>query len=174
MAPYGSGARVSLHSVVSRLTLHSVGTPMLLHFPSVLSGHVRGATDYFRGTGRRCKCGKRGFIVCPVGIGRVRPIIRRVVSRNGGFGLNLRTNSGPRLRTIVTMRTRDSSLVVYGNCGSRDCVRLTLLTRGVNGHVFVIMRGLGRLSVVTGITDGLGIGPGVNVHVGLTSSNSKG
>lgn len=165
---------ISLGRLISRLRLHSMTTPVLMHFPSVLSGHVRGATCYFGRTSRRCKCGTRGFVVCPVGIGRVHPIIRRVVDRNGGFGLKLRTNSGPRLRTMVTIGASSSSLVVYGKCGSRDCVRLTLLTRGVNGHVFLIIRGVGRLGLVTHVTGRLGIRPGVNVHVGLTSSKDNG
>ncbi len=165
---------ISLHRLVSRLTVHSISTPMLMHFPSVLSGHVRGADGYFSGTTGRCSCGNRGFVVCPVGMGRVHPMMRRVVDRNGGFGLNLRTNSGPRLRTIVTIGASSSSPVVYGKCGSHGCVRLTLLTRGVNGHVFLIIRGLGRLGAVCRITHGLRMHPGLNVHVGLTSSNDKG
>ena len=93
VTPIKGGASIDLSEVMDELALRDIGAPALLRFPDILDSRIEKTFDCFRKASKEYDYQGENFIIYPIKVNQMQPVVEEIVSHGRKFNLGLEAGS---------------------------------------------------------------------------------
>ncbi|MFW6218924.1 MAG: biosynthetic arginine decarboxylase [Bacteroidota bacterium] len=170
--PRKNGVNVDLKELVEELQLRDVSAPMLIRFPDILDTRIEKMTNCFKQASEEYNFKGQGFVVYPIKVNQMRPIVEEIVSHGKKYNIGLEAGSKPELHAVIATHTETDSLVICNGYKDEDYVELALLAQKMGKTIFLVVEKLNEIKLIAKIAKRLKVKPNLGVRIKLASSGS--
>ncbi|MDE7179895.1 MAG: arginine decarboxylase, partial [Muribaculaceae bacterium] len=103
---------VDIKEVMDTLQVRDVDAPLLLRFPDILDDRIHKISNCFKKAAEEYGYEGRNFIVYPIKVNQMRPVVEEIVSHGKQFHVGLEAGSKPELHAVLAVNTHDDSIIV--------------------------------------------------------------
>ena len=93
--------RIDLKELMEELQVRDVEAPVLLRFPDILDNRIEKISNCFQAAAREYGYSAKNFIIYPIKVNQMRPVVEEIVSHGNKFNIGL----GSRLEARVACGT---------------------------------------------------------------------
>jgi arginine decarboxylase len=172
VTPRKNGVGVDLRELVDELQLRDVSAPMLIRFPDILDNRIEKMSSCFKIAAEEYKYKAQNFIIYPIKVNQMRPVVEEIVSHGKKFNIGLEAGSKPELHAVIAINTDNDSLIVCNGYKDEDYIELALLAQKMGRRIFLVAEKLNELKLIANIARRLKIKPNLGVRIKLASSGS--
>ena len=151
--------------------MSDVSTPVLVRFPDILDRIVN-ISDCFRSAAEEYGYKAQSFIIYPIKVNQMRPVVEEIVSHGKKFNIGLEAGSKPELHAVIAINTDPESLIICNGYKDEDYIELALLAQKMGKRIFLVIEKLNELKLVTTIAKRLKVVPNIGIRVKLASIGS--
>ena len=112
VTPREGCASVDLRELVDELQLRDVSAPMLIRFPDIIDTRIEKIDSCFKAAAKEYDYKGKNFIVFPIKVNQMRPVVEEIVSHGKKFNIGLEAGSKPELHAIIASNTDSESLII--------------------------------------------------------------
>ena len=170
--PLRDCASVDLKELLDELILSDVSTPVLVRFPDILDDRIVNISDCFRSAAEEYGYKAQNFIIYPIKVNQMRPVVEEIVSHGKKFNIGLEAGSKPELHAVIAINTDPESLIICNGYKDEDYIELALLAQKMGKRIFLVIEKLNELKLVTTIAKRLKVVPNIGIRVKLASIGS--
>ena len=170
--PKKNGARIDLKEVVDRLATKHVVAPMLLRFPDILDSRIQKTDACFRAAGKEYNYQGEHFIIFPIKVNQMRPVVEEIISHGKRYNLGLEAGSKPELHAVLATHMDSDSLIICNGHKDQNFIELALLAQKMGKRVFLVVEKLPELKIIADTAAKLGVRPNLGIRIKLASSGS--
>jgi arginine decarboxylase len=170
--PQKDGATVDLKELVDELSLSDVSAPMLIRFPDILDDRIITISNCFKSASEEYKYKAQNFIIYPIKVNQMRPVVEEIVSHGKKFNIGLEAGSKPELHAVIAINTDPDSLIICNGYKDEDYIELALLAQKMGKRIFLVVEKLNELKLIASISKRLKIKPNIGIRIKLASSGS--
>lgn len=170
--PKKNGIQVDLKELVEELTIRDVSAPMLLRFPDILDHRIKKMSDCFNIASEEYEYKAQNFIIYPIKVNQMRPIVEEIVGHGKKFNIGLEAGSKPELHAVIALHPDTDSLVICNGYKDEDYIELALLAQKMGKRIYLVVEKLNELKLITKIAKRLKIRPNIGIRVKLASAGS--
>ncbi|MBQ5911631.1 MAG: biosynthetic arginine decarboxylase [Bacteroidaceae bacterium] len=170
--PKKNGARIDLKEVVDRLATKHVVAPMLLRFPDILDSRIQKTDACFRMAGKEYNYQGEHFIIYPIKVNQMRPVVEEIISHGKRYNLGLEAGSKPELHAVLATHMDSDSLIICNGHKDQNFIELALLAQKMGKRVFLVVEKLPELKIIADTAAKLGVRPNLGIRIKLASSGS--
>ena len=170
--PKKNGARIDLKEVVDRLVTKHVAAPMLLRFPDILDSRIQKTDACFRTAGKEYNYQGEHFIIFPIKVNQMRPVVEEIISHGKRYNLGLEAGSKPELHAVLATHMDTESLIICNGHKDQNFIELALLAQKMGKRVFLVVEKLPELKIIADTAAKLGVRPNLGIRIKLASSGS--
>ena len=105
VTPREGCASVDLRELVDELQLRDVSVPMLIRFPDIIDTRIETIDSCFKAAAKEYEYKGQNFIVFPIKVNQMRPVVDEIVSHGKKFNIGLEAGSKPELHAIIASNT---------------------------------------------------------------------
>lgn len=163
---------VDIKEVMDTLKLRDVDAPLLLRFPDILDDRIRKISECFRKAANEYDYKAQNFIVYPIKVNQMRPVVEEIVSHGNKYNIGLEAGSKPELHAVLAVNTHENSLIVCNGYKDEDYVELALLAQKMGRRIYLVVEKLNELKLIARVSKRLGIRPNIGIRIKLSSSGS--
>jgi len=172
VTPKSDAAGVDLKELIDELQLRDVACPVLLRFPDILDSRIEQMESCFRVAAKEYDYKGQNFLVYPIKVNQMRPVVEEIVSHGKKFNIGLEAGSKPELHTVIGINTDNDSLIICNGYKDEDYIELALLAQKMGRTIFIIVEKLNELRLITRVAKRLKVKPNIGIRVKLASSGS--
>ncbi|MDP4208371.1 MAG: biosynthetic arginine decarboxylase [Bacteroidota bacterium] len=172
VTPQKGGASVDLKELVDELALTDVSAPMLIRFPDILDDRIINISNCFKSASEEYKYKAQNFIIYPIKVNQMRPVVEEIVSHGKKFNIGLEAGSKPELHAVIAINTDPESLIICNGYKDEDYIELALLAQKMGKRIFLVVEKLNELKLIASISKRLKIVPNIGIRIKLASSGS--
>lgn len=172
VTPKEGCAPVDIKEVMDTLKLRDVDAPVLLRFPDILDDRIRKISECFHKAAEEYKYEAKNFIVYPIKVNQMRPVVEEIVSHGNKYNIGLEAGSKPELHAVLAVNTHENSLIVCNGYKDEDYVELALLAQKMGRRIYLVVEKLNELKLISSVAKRLGIRPNIGIRIKLSSSGS--
>ncbi len=172
VTPREDCAPVDIKEVMDQLQLRDVQAPLLLRFPDILDDRIRKISECFRKAAKEYNYNSENFIVYPIKVNQMRPVVEEIVSHGNKYNIGLEAGSKPELHAVLAVNTHENSIIVCNGYKDEDYVELALLAQKMGRRIYLVVEKLNELKLISKVSRRLGITPNVGIRIKLSSSGS--
>ena len=172
VTPREDCAPVDIKEVMDQLQLRDVQAPLLLRFPDILDDRIRKISECFRKAAKEYNYNSENFIVYPIKVNQMRPVVEEIVSHGNKYNIGLEAGSKPELHAVLAVNTHENSIIVCNGYKDEDYVELALLAQKMGRRIYLVVEKLNELKLISKVSRRLGIIPNVGIRIKLSSSGS--
>jgi len=172
VTPTKDGGSVDLKELLNELMLTDVSTPLLVRFPDILDDRIISISECFRKASREYDYKAQNFIIYPIKVNQMRPVVEEIVSHGKKFNIGLEAGSKPELHAVIAINTDPESLIICNGYKDEDYIELALLAQKMGKRIFLVVEKLNELKLITTISKRLRIKPNLGIRIKLASSGS--
>lgn len=170
--PKKNGARIDLKEVVDRLATKHLVAPMLLRFPDILDSRIQKTDACFRMAGKEYNYQGEHFIIYPIKVNQMRPVVEEIISHGKRYNLGLEAGSKPELHAVLATHMDSDSLIICNGHKDQNFIELALLAQKMGKRVFLVVEKLPELKIIADTAAKLGVRPNLGIRIKLASSGS--
>lgn len=170
--PKKNGTEVDLKDLIDELQLRDVSTPVLLRFPDILDNRIETIANCFRIATEEYQYSGNSFIIYPIKVNQMRPVVEEIVSYGKKFNIGLEAGSKPELHAVLATNTDDDSLIICNGYKDEDFIELALLAQKMGKKIYIVVEKLNELRLIINISKRLKIKPNIGIRIKLSSSGS--
>jgi len=170
--PKKNGIRIDLKEVVDRLVTRHVAAPMLLRFPDILDSRIQKTDACFRAAGKEYNYQGEHFIIYPIKVNQMRPVVEEIISHGKRYNLGLEAGSKPELHAVLATHMDSDSLIICNGHKDQNFIELALLAQKMGKRVFLVIEKLPELKIIADTAARLGVRPNLGIRIKLASSGS--
>jgi len=170
--PLKDCASVDLKELLDELILSDVSMPVLVRFPDILDDRIVNISDCFRSAAEEYGYKAQNFIIYPIKVNQMRPVVEEIVSHGKKFNIGLEAGSKPELHAVIAINTDPESLIICNGYKDEDYIELALLAQKMGKRIFLVIEKLNELKLVTTIAKRLKVVPNIGIRVKLASVGS--
>ncbi len=170
--PKKNGVRIDLKEVVDRLATRHVAAPMLLRFPDILDSRIQKTDACFRAAGKEYNYQGEHFIIYPIKVNQMRPVVEEIISHGKRYNLGLEAGSKPELHAVLATHMDSDSLIICNGHKDQNFIELALLAQKMGKRVFLVIEKLPELKIIADTAARLGVRPNLGIRIKLASSGS--
>ncbi len=170
--PKKNGVRIDLKEVVDRLVTRHVAAPMLLRFPDILDSRIQKTDACFRAAGKEYNYQGEHFIIYPIKVNQMRPVVEEIISHGKRYNLGLEAGSKPELHAVLATHMDSDSLIICNGHKDQNFIELALLAQKMGKRVFLVIEKLPELKIIADTATRLGVRPNLGIRIKLASSGS--
>ena len=170
--PKKNGSRIDLKEVVDRLATKHVAAPMLLRFPDILDSRIQKTDACFRAAGKEYNYQGEHFIIFPIKVNQMRPVVEEIISHGKRYNLGLEAGSKPELHAVLATHMDSDSLIICNGHKDQNFIELALLAQKMGKRVFLVVEKLPELKIIADTAAKLGVRPNLGIRIKLASSGS--
>lgn len=163
---------VDLKEVMDTLQLRDVQAPLLLRFPDILDDRIRKISECFHKAAEEYKYTARNYIVYPIKVNQMRPVVEEIVSHGNKYDIGLEAGSKPELHAVLAVNNHPNSIIICNGYKDEDYVELALLAQKMGRRIFIVVEKINELKLIANVAKRLGITPSLGIRIKLTSSGS--
>lgn len=172
VTPRKDGVQIDLAELIDELQLRDVSTPVLLRFPDILNSRIEKMDQCFKVAAEEYEFQGKNFIVYPIKVNQMRPVVEEIVSHGKKFNIGLEAGSKPELHTVIATNTDNDSLIVCNGYKDEDYIELALLAQKMGRAIFIVVEKLNELKLIARIAKRLKVKPNLGIRIKLASSGS--
>ena len=172
VSPKKNGVEVDLRELVDELTLKDVSAPMLIRFPDILDNRIEKMAKCFAVAAKEYKYKAQNFIIYPIKVNQMRPVVEEIVSHGKKFNIGLEAGSKPELHAVIAINADSDSLIICNGYKDEDYVELALLAQKMGKRIFLVVEKLNELRLIAKVSKRLKIKPNLGIRIKLASAGS--
>ena len=172
VTPRKDNVQVDLKELIEELQLRDVSTPVLLRFPDILDSRIEKMAGCFKIAADEYKYNAKNFIVYPIKVNQMRPVVEEIVNHGKKFNIGLEAGSKPELHAVIGFNTDNDSLIICNGYKDEDYIELALLAQKMGRQIFLVIEKLNELKLIAKISKTLKIKPNLGIRIKLASSGS--
>ena len=170
--PKKNGVRIDLKDVVDHLETRHVSAPMLLRFPDILDSRIQKTDACFRKAGKEYDYQGEHFIIYPVKVNQMRPVVEEIISHGKRYNLGLEAGSKPELHAVLATNMDSDSLIICNGHKDQNFIEMALLAQKMGKRIYLVVEKLPELKIIAETAAKLGIKPNMGIRIKLASSGS--
>jgi arginine decarboxylase len=170
--PRKDAASVDLKELLDELILMDVATPVLIRFPDILDDRIISITDCFRSASEEYGYKAQNFIIYPIKVNQMRPVVEEIVSHGKKFNIGLEAGSKPELHAVIAINTDPESLIICNGYKDEDYIELALLAQKMGKRIFLVVEKPNELRLIASIAKRLKVKPNLGIRIKLASVGS--
>jgi arginine decarboxylase len=171
VAPRKDGVAVDLKELIDELLLRDIALPMLLRFSDILDNRIENTSRCFREAAEEYGYKAQNFIIYPIKVNQMRPVVEEIISHGKKFNLGLEAGSKPELHAVIAVNT-DNSLIICNGYKDENYIELALLAQKMGKRIFLVVEKLNELKLIAKIAKQLNVSPDIGIRIKLSSSGS--
>lgn len=172
VSPKENGPAVDLQEVMDTLQLRDIQAPLLLRFPDILDDRIRKISECFRRAADEYQYQGRNFIVYPIKVNQMQPVVSEIVSHGNKYDIGLEAGSKPELHAVLAVNNQENSIIVCNGYKDEDYIELALLAQKMGRRIFLVVEKINELKLIANVARRLSISPTIGIRIKLTSSGS--
>jgi arginine decarboxylase len=170
--PQRDSASVDLKELLDELTLSDVSTPVLIRFPDILDDRIISISNSFRAAAEEYEYKAQNFIIYPIKVNQMRPVVEEIVSHGKKFNIGLEAGSKPELHAVIAINTDPESLIICNGYKDEDYIELALLAQKMGKRIYLVVEKLNELKMIAAIAKRLKVKPNLGIRIKLASAGS--
>ncbi len=172
VTPREGSASVDLKELMDELQVRDVTSPILLRFPDILDNRIDKISKCFKQAADEYGYTAKNFIVYPIKVNQMRPVVEEIVSHGKKFNIGLEAGSKPELHAVLAINTDKNSLIICNGYKDENYIELALLAQKMGRRIFLVVEKLNELRLIAEIAKRLKIRPNIGIRIKLASSGS--
>jgi arginine decarboxylase len=112
VTPRRNHAQVDLKELVEELQVRDVSAPMLIRFPDILDDRIETMSSCFKIAAEEYKYNGQNFIIYPIKVNQMRPIVEEIVNHGKKFNIGLEAGSKPELHAVLAVDPDAQSIII--------------------------------------------------------------
>jgi len=172
VCPKKNSVQVDLKEVVDHLESRHVAAPMLLRFPDILDNRIEKTNDCFKKAGKEYEYQAEHFIIFPIKVNQMRPVVEEIISHGKRYNLGLEAGSKPELHAVLATNMDSDSLIICNGHKDQNFIELALLAQKMGKRVFLVIEKLPELKTIAETAAKLGVRPNLGIRIKLASNGS--
>ncbi len=172
VSPRKNGMKVDLKEVVDDLASRDITAPVLLRFPDILDNRIEKTADCFARAEREYNFQAEHFIIFPIKVNQMRPVVEEIISHGKRYNLGLEAGSKPELHAVLATHMDSDSLIICNGHKDRNFIELALLAQKMGKRVFLVVEKLPELTEIAKTAEKLGVRPNLGIRIKLATSGS--
>jgi arginine decarboxylase len=172
VTPKKGSASIDLKDLLDELSLADVSTPVLVRFPDILDDRIISISDCFRSAAEEYGYQAQNFIIYPIKVNQMRPVVEEIVSHGKKFNIGLEAGSKPELHAVIAINTDPGSLIICNGYKDEDYIELALLAQKMGKRIFLVIEKLNELKLIATISKRLKVKPNLGIRIKLASVGS--
>jgi arginine decarboxylase len=145
---------------------------MLIRFPDILDNRIEKMSNCFKIAAQEYKYKANNFIIYPIKVNQMRPVVEEIVSHGKKFNIGLEAGSKPELHAVIAITTDNDSVIICNGYKDEDYVELALLAQKMGKRIFLVVEKLNELKLIANIARRLKVKPNIGIRIKLASSGS--
>jgi arginine decarboxylase len=172
VSPRKDGVEIDLRGLVDELLLRDVSAPMLIRFPDILDNRIEKMAKCFEVAAEAYKYKAQNFIIYPIKVNQMRPVVEEIVSHGKKFNIGLEAGSKPELHAVIGINADSDSLIICNGYKDEDYVELALLAQKMGKRIYLVVEKLNELKLIANVSRRLKIKPNMGIRIKLASTGS--
>lgn len=172
VSPRKDNVQIDLRQLVDELLLRDVSAPMLIRFPDILDNRIERMARSFEVAAKEYKYKAQNFIIYPIKVNQMRPVVEEIVSHGKKFNIGLEAGSKPELHAVIAINADSDSLIICNGYKDEDYVELALLAQKMGKRIFLVVEKLNELKLIANVARRLKIKPNLGIRIKLASTGS--
>ena len=172
VTPKKNGVQVDLKEVVDELATRHVTAPVLLRFPDILDNRIEKTDECFRKAAKEYDYQAEHFIIFPVKVNQMRPVVEEIISHGKRYNLGLEAGSKPELHAVLATNMDSDSLIICNGHKDQNFIELALLAQKMGKRVFLVIEKLPELQIIAETAKRLGVQPNLGIRIKLAANGS--
>ena len=172
VTPKKNSVQVDLQEVVDYLSTRHVTAPVLLRFPDILDNRIEKTDQCFRRAEKEYNFEGEHFIIFPVKVNQMRPVVEEIISHGKRYNLGLEAGSKPELHAVLATNMDSDSLIICNGHKDQNFIELALLAQKMGKRVFLVVEKLPELEIIARTAEKLGVRPNIGIRIKLASSGA--
>ena len=172
VTPRDGYASVDIKEVMDELQVRDVTAPVLLRFPDILDNRIEKISNCFRQAAKEYGYDAQNFIIYPIKVNPMRPVVEEIVSHGMKFNIGLEAGSKPELHAVLAPSIADNALRICNGYKDEKFVELALLAQKMGRRIFLVVEKLNELSLIAEVAKRIKIVPNVGIRIKLSSSGA--
>ena len=172
VTPLKDGVEVDLRELVDELALRDVTAPMLVRFPDILDTRIEKISHCFKRASEEYNYKAQNFIIYPIKVNQMRPVVEEVVSHGKKYNLGLEAGSKPELHAVIATNMDSDSLIICNGYKDESYIELALLAQKMGKRIFLVVEKMNELRLIAKIAKKLDMRPNIGIRIKLASSGS--
>ena len=172
VTPRENHASVDLRELMDELQLRDVTAPVLVRFPDILDNRIEKISNCFRQAAEEYGYTAQNFIIYPIKVNQMRPVVEEIVSHGKKFNIGLEAGSKPELHAVLAINTDKNSLIICNGYKDEAYIELALLAQKMGRRIFLVVEKLNELKKIAEIAKRFKVQPNIGIRIKLASSGS--
>ena len=172
VTPRKDGVGVDLKDLVDELQLRDVTAPMLVRFPDILDNRIEKISCCFRQAAEEYGYKAENFIIYPIKVNQMRPVVEEIISHGKKFNLGLEAGSKPELHAVIAINMDSDSLIICNGYKDESYIELALLAQKMGKRIFLVVEKMNELKLIAKMAKQLNVKPNIGIRIKLASSGS--
>ena len=169
VTPKKNSVQVDLKEVVDHLATRHVTAPVLLRFPDILDNRIEKTDECFRKAEREYSYQGEHFIIFPIKVNQMRPVVEEIISHGKRYNLGLEAGSKPELHAVLATNMDSDSLIICNGHKDQNFIELALLAQKMGKRVFLVVEKLPEMKIIAETAEKLGVRPNLGIRIKLAS-----
>lgn len=172
VTPKAGFASVDLKDLMDELQVRDVTSPVLVRFPDILDNRIEKISNCFRQAADEYGYTAQNFIIYPIKVNQMRPVVEEIVSHGKRFNIGLEAGSKPELHAVLATSIDSNSLIICNGYKDENYIELALLAQKMGRRIFLVVEKLNELRLIAAMSKRIGIRPNIGIRIKLASSGS--
>ena len=172
VTPKKNGVQIDLKDVIDELATRHVTAPVLLRFPDILDNRIEKTDECFRKAAKEYSYQAEHFIIFPVKVNQMRPVVEEIISHGKRYNLGLEAGSKPELHAVLATHMDSDSLIICNGHKDQNFIELALLAQKMGKRVFLVIEKLPELKIIAETAQRLGVRPNLGIRIKLAANGS--
>ena len=172
VTPKTDGPSIDLKELMEELQVRDVEAPVLLRFPDILDNRIEKISNCFQAAAREYGYSAKNFIIYPIKVNQMRPVVEEIISHGKKFNLGLEAGSKPELHAVIAVNTDSDSLIVCNGYKDESYIELALLAQKMGKRIFLVVEKMNELKLIAKMAKQLNVQPNIGIRIKLASSGS--
>ncbi len=172
VTPKAGEASIDLKELMEELQVRDVEAPVLLRFPDILDNRIEKISNCFEFAAREYGYTAKNFIIYPIKVNQMRPVVEEIVSHGNKFNIGLEAGSKPELHAVLSIDIDDEAMIICNGYKDESYIELALLAQKMGKRIFLVVEKLMELKTVARLAKKMNIRPNIGIRIKLASSGS--
>ncbi|MDE6451056.1 MAG: biosynthetic arginine decarboxylase [Odoribacter sp.] len=172
VTPKTNGPAIDLKELMEELQVRDVEAPVLLRFPDILDNRIEKISNCFETAAREYGYTAKNFIIYPIKVNQMRPVVEEIVSHGNKFNIGLEAGSKPELHAVLSIDIDDDAMIICNGYKDESYIELALLAQKMGKRIYLVVEKLVELKTIARLSKKMGIRPNIGIRIKLASSGS--
>ena len=157
---------------MDELAIRDMSAPVLVRFPDILDNRIEKTSNCFEKAAKEYDYKGENFIIYPIKVNQIRPVVEEVISHGKKFNLGLEAGSKPELHAVIAVNTDSASPIICNGYKDHNYIELALLAQKMGKRIFLVVEKLNELNTIYEVAQKLNVRPNIGIRIKLASSGS--